>query len=203
MARQLLELRDHDDSSSVEGRDNRISRVAAAALAAALSALVIGSLVVTSTARALDPAGTSAGAVATSGTISLVDDDGGRSLFDLTNMAPGRPVVHCIEVSYDGSIVPVDLAMRAESAGDLAPYLDVVVESGRGGGFGDCSGFGRQGQVYGGTLADLAAAGWLPLGTLVNSGQAVTYRVTFELQDRQEALGRAATVSFVWEVAPS
>lgn len=203
MARQLLELRDLDDSSSVEGRDNRISRVAAAALAAALSALVIGSLVVTSTARALDPAGTSTGAVATSGTISLVDDDGGRSLFDLTNMAPGRPVVHCIEVSYDGTIVPVDLAMRAESSGDLASYLDVVVESGRGGGFADCSGFSGQGQVYAGTLADLTAVGWLPLGTLVNSGQAVTYRVTFELQDRQEALGRAATVSFVWEVAPS
>ncbi|MEM9561341.1 MAG: hypothetical protein AAGA93_01905 [Actinomycetota bacterium] len=203
MARSLLDLHDADDGGTIDDRENRVGRLAAAALAAAVSALIIGSLVVTFSDRALGPDGTVAAATVTSGTISLVDDDQGRSLFDLADMAPGRPVVHCIELVYDGTIVPVDLAMRAEASGDLTRFLDVAVESGKGGGFDDCSGFESTGQVYGGTLAELAASGWLDLGTLVNAGQRSSYRISFELQDRQEALGRAANASFVWEVTPT
>lgn len=203
MARSLLDLHETDSAEDVQLRENRVGRMAGAALAAAVSALVIGSLVVTFSNRALDPVGTVAAGTITSGTISLLDDDQGRSLFDLADMAPGRPVVHCLEVVYDGSIVPVDLALRAEAAGDLAPYLDVVVEDGTGGGFDDCSAFRPAGEVYGGTLAQLAASGWIDLGSILNSGERISYRITFELQDREEALGRSASTSFVWEVTPS
>lgn len=203
MARALIELHDAEDPAAEETRETRVGRLAAAALASALSALIIGSLVVTYSDRALDPVGTVASASASSGTISLSDDDQGRSLFDLGDMAPGRPVVHCIEVSYDGTIVPVDLAMRAEAAGDLAPYLDVVVERGRGGGFGDCSAFTSGGRVFAGTLRELAASGWLDLGRVLNAGQRTSFRIAFEVQDSEEALGRTASASFVWEVTPS
>lgn len=203
MARALIELHDADDPSGIEIRETRVGRMAAAALASALSALIIGSLVVTYSDRALDPVGTAASATASSGTISLSDDDQGRSLFDLGDMVPGRPVVHCIEVSYDGTIVPVDLAMRSEAAGDLATYLDVTVERGQGGGFGDCSGFVRDDQVFAGTLGRLAASGWLELGRVVNAGDRTSFRISFEVQDTEEALGRTASASFVWEVTPS
>jgi hypothetical protein len=203
MARSLLELRQPDDAGAVDEREKRAGGLAGGALAAALSALVIGTLVVTFTNRALDPSGTVVEGAASSGTISLTDDDQGRSLFDLADMAPGRPVVHCIEVSYDGTIVPVDLAMRSEASGELTAFLDVTIEAGQGGGFGDCSGFRRVERVFIGTLQELAASGWIGLGTVLNTDQRMSYRISFELQDRQEALGRTAGTSFVWEVTPT
>ncbi|MEL6983550.1 MAG: hypothetical protein AAFO29_14080, partial [Actinomycetota bacterium] len=90
MARSLLDYREPGIETATENRENRVGRLAAAALAAAVSALVIGSLVVTFSDRALDPTGTVAAGSVTSGTIALVDDDQGRSLFDLTDMVPGR-----------------------------------------------------------------------------------------------------------------
>lgn len=202
MARSLLDYHESDSDADVENRENRVGRLAAAALAAAVSALIIGSLVVTFSQRALDPAGTLVAGSLNAGTISLVDDDEGRSLFDLSDMVPGRPVVHCIEVTYDGSIVPVELAMQAQAAGELARYLDVTVEDGRGGGFDDCSAFRPNGLVFDGTLDELAASGWLPLGDILNTGDGVSFRISFDVQDRQEALGRSASTSFLWEVTP-
>ncbi len=202
MARSLLDYHEIDDDADVENRENRVGRLAAAALAAAVSALIIGSLVVTFSQRALDPDGTVVAGSLSAGTISLVDDDEGRSLFDLSDMVPGRPVVHCIEVTYDGSIVPVELAMQAEAAGELARYLDVTVEKGQGGGFDDCIAFRTDNQVFDGTLEQLAASGWLPLGDILNAGDGVSFRISFDVQDRQEALGRSASTSFVWEVTP-
>lgn len=203
MARSLIDAHEVDGTTDVVGRENRAGRLAAASLAASLSALVIGSVIVTFSDRALDPEGTVAEATVSSGTISLTDDDQGRSLFDLNDMGPGVPVVHCLEVVYDGTIVPVDLAMRAEANGELANYLDVVVEDGHGGGFGDCGGFRQDRQIFAGTLAELAASGWLELQTLLNGGERISYRISFELQDEREALGLTASTSFVWEVAPS
>lgn len=200
MARSLLDFHEAEDETAVEDRENRVGRLAAAALAAAVSALIIGSLVVTFSQRALDPAGTVVAGSLTAGTISLVDDDEGRSLFDLSDMVPGRPVVHCIEVTYDGSIVPVELGMRAEAAGELARYLDVKVEDGQGGGFDDCGAFAPDGEVFAGTLEELAASGWLTLGDILNTGDGSSFRISFDVQDRQEALGRSASTSFVWEV---
>jgi len=202
MARSLLDYHEVDDETAVANRENRIGRLAAAALAAAVSALIIGSLVVTFSQRALDPSGTVVAGSLSAGTISLIDDDEGRSLFDLSDMVPGRPVVHCIEVTYDGSIVPVELGMRAEAAGELARYLDVEVEEGQGGGFDDCGAFTPTGEVFAGTLEELAASGWLDLGDVVNTGDGFSFRISFDVQDRQEALGRSATTSFVWEVTP-
>ena len=203
MARPLIDLHEAPPDSAPKAEQSRITRSAAAALAAAISALLIATLVVNRTSGALDPEGTVAASTLSSGTIALVDDDQGRSLFDLSDMAPGRPVVRCIEVVYEGSIVPVDLALRAETVGDLAPFLDVSVEAGTGGGFDTCEGWQSVTPLLSGTLAELAASGWLEVDRIVNTGSRSSYRIEIALQDELDALGRSASASFVWEVTPS
>jgi hypothetical protein len=183
--------------------ERRLARSTARAFAAALSALLISTFVVSRSGSALGTDGTSAATTANSGTISLVDDDDGRSLFDLTDIAPGRPFEGCLSVTYDGTILPVDLTVAAEAQGDLAPFMATTIEVGKGGGFESCDGFEPEGVVYSGTLADLAATGATPVVTLRNTGETRSFRVTFEVADTNEALGLTTTAGFVWEVRPS
>lgn len=180
----------------------RLTRSTARAFAAAVAALLIATLVVNRSNDALTAEGTASGAALSAGTISLVDDDQGRSLFDLGAMAPGRPVVRCLEVVYDGTILPVDLAVRSVSSGRLTSYLDIVLDEGTGGSFEDCDDFEATRTVFGGTLAELNDAGWLPLGPMLNTGDTRTFRLRIELQDRIEALGETARAEFVWEATP-
>ncbi|MCC6438811.1 MAG: hypothetical protein IT196_27560 [Acidimicrobiales bacterium] len=181
----------------------RLDRAAARAFAAAISSLVIATLVVTQSAEALDPKGTVTGNAVEAGTVSLSDDDAGRSLLELTDMAPSRPVERCIAVRYDGSVVPADVSLAATSSGTLAPYLQVVVELGGGAAFGDCARFVPRGTVFSGTVADLVAAGPLPVAVARNSGDALGFRFRFELVDDGRAMGQAAAVDLVWEAVPS
>lgn len=203
MARRL-DLTELDPRTSEEPKEQaRLTRTTARAFAAAVAALLIATLVVSRSDGALTAEGTTAASALSSGTISLADDDEGRSLFDLGAMAPGRPVTRCLEVVYDGTILPVELAMRSESAGTLTSFLDVSVEEGTGGTFEDCTGFRATKPVFAGTLDDLTDAGWLPLGRMVNTGDSRTYRVRIELQDTADALGQSARAEFVWEATPA
>ncbi len=199
MTRPLSELPDWVDSAT---REPGIGRSTARAFAAAITALLITTLVVNRSSEALTIEGTLAANTFESGTITLVDDDGGRSLFDLSDMAPGRPTDRCIEVVYEGSILPVDLMLTSEATGSLTPYLTLTIEEGRGGGFDSCVGFETTAKLYEGTLADLTEARTIELGRLLNVGDARSFRFRFDLADRQEALGQTATADFVWEVTP-
>lgn len=193
-----------DQTTEPEARDTaRVTRTTARAFAAAIAALLIATLVVNRSANALAPDGTASGAALTSGTISLTDDDEGRSLFDLDAMVPGRPVERCLTVAYDGTIVPVDLAVRAESAGPLAALLDVTVHEGSDGSFEDCSDFEASARLFDGTLEEMTAAGWIELGPMFNTGDLRSFRVRVEVQDVEGALGQAARAEFVWEATPS
>ena len=184
-------------------RERRVARSTARAFAAAISALLIATLVVARSGSALEAEGTTAKTNFEAGTVSLVDDDRGRSLFDLSDMAPGRPAVECIVVTYDGSILPVDLSVRAQGDGPLLPYLHVTVEEGDGGGFRDCEGFEPTDELYEGDLEELVRRNRVGLGTLNNTGDKRSFRVEFELADEQAALGLSAEASFEWEVTPS
>jgi hypothetical protein len=203
MSRSLDELNTRPDNSLEQAQEGWLTRTTARAFAAAISALLIATLVVNRSNEALTTDGTVAGSSLSSGTISLLDDDAGRALFDFSDMAPGRPTVRCIEVIYDGSITPVDLQLTAESIGDLAAFLDVKVESGQGAGFESCEGFEPGDALYGGTLSEFSASDAIFLGRLVNSGERRSFRITVNIQDKQEALGKAATADFIWEVTPS
>lgn len=204
MARRLDPMSGKDVEPTVSTvDDSSVARSTARAFAAALSALLVASLVVSRSNDALSTDGTIAGSVVSAGTISLVDDDQGRALFDLEDVAPGRPADRCIEVVYEGSILPVDLDMRAAASGPLAEFLDVTVEAGSGGGFDSCDGFVAEASVFAGTLAGLVGEEWVSLGRIVNTGDRATYRVRFAVQDRQEALGLTTNADFTWEATPS
>ena len=190
MTRPLDDYAPIIDDSHDKAEENWLTRTTARAFAAAVSALLIATLVVNRSNEAFVTEGSVAGAAVASGTISLDDDDSGRALFDLSNMAPGRPIVQCLEVEYGGSIVPVDMILLVNSVGDLGPFLNLSIDEGSGGGFEACETFVQSDRLYNGTLSDLASGDPLPVGVILNSGETRSYRITFALQDEQEALGR-------------
>lgn len=186
-----------------EKASGRLDRAAVRAFAAAISSLIIATLVVSQSARALEPEGTLAGNSFEAGTITLVDDDQGRSLVSLSDMAPGRPVIKCITVSYEGTILPVDVSLAASTDGPLADYLEVVIESGTGGGFGSCDTFVPDATIYSGTVGVLSRANPMPVGTLRNQDDDISFRFRFELVDDGRAVGESTSLDFVWEAVPA
>ncbi|NNF09059.1 MAG: hypothetical protein HKN74_02130 [Acidimicrobiia bacterium] len=145
------------------------------------------------------------------GSVTLVDDDSGSALFTVTDMAPTDSVTECITVTYQGSLDTTVVLYGALSGGDgLDDYLDLTVERGSGGSFGDCSGFTSSELVYSGTLdgftgthTDFAtgAGTWAPTGGAPDDD--MTYRFVVTLQDDNAAQGLTTTASFTWEAQNS
>lgn len=202
MARPLTIEDFRGDGRNDDPERRWVTLATARAFAAAMSVLAIATFVVNRSATALTIDGAVNASEVASGTIELNDDDNGRSLFDLADMVPGRTSTQCITIRYDGSIVPVDLALQADVDGDLGPYLDVVVEQGSTGGFEHCERFRAESVVFDGTLATMAARDRIDLERILNQGESRVYRFQFTLQDTNDALGRSSTVGFVWEVRP-
>ena len=190
------DIEDNDAASS------RVDRAAARAFAAAVSALIISTLVVSQSSAAIDPDGTVAGNSIEAGTVSLTDDDQGRSLLALEAMAPGRPIQECITVTYDGTILPVELTLETQTVGDLGPFLEVSIERGVGGGFGVCEGFEPTDLVFSGTLDELDRKGVMGLGFIYNTLDSSVFRFEVELKDEADAVGRESSIDFVWEATP-
>lgn len=203
MARPLSELTGAEAESGDLGRDLGLSHRTGRAFAAALAVLLLATIVVDRSSDALLGDSASAASVVASGTVDLSDDDQGRSLFRLDALTPARPATRCIQVTYDGSILPVDLRVRADAAGPLSRFLDVSIEQGTGGRFGECDGFTPDSTVYRGALDDLAAADWVPVDSILNRGETRSFRVTIDLEDTGDALGLDTNLSFAWEVVPS
>ncbi len=113
-------------------------------VAAALVALtVVSILVVRSSTAAFTDVTQNTGNAFVVGSVDLVDDDLASALFNVTNMEPGQTVVGCIVVTYQGS-VPDTSAVKLYSgsytdSGTLADFLNLTVEEGTGGSFGDWS----------------------------------------------------------------
>jgi hypothetical protein len=202
MARPLAQFLQATASPVEAESRRRLDQSTARALAAAVAALAIATIVVGQSSRALNPEGTAAANSFESGTVALVDDDEGRSLVDLDNMAPGRPSERCITVTYAGTILPVDVTIAAETTGDVAPYLLVEVERGSAGRYGDCAAFVADESIFDGRMSDLAWGDPLAVGTLRNEGDEVSFRFTFDLADEADAAGRSGSVDFVWEAVP-
>lgn len=186
--------------------EKRLARSTARAFAAAVSVLLITTLVIDRSTKAVVGEGTVTASSVDAGTLRLFDDDGGQSLFDLGAMVPGRSQQRCLIVTYDGDVLPVDLSLVAASSGELGQFLDVKVERGIGGSFDSCDGFEAEESIFVGTLAEFSAAGEesaLPVGVIRNQTDAVSFRFEFELQDNGEAMGLNSSVDFSWQVTPS
>ena len=108
-------------------------------------------------------------------------------------------------VIYSGKLLPSDVNLYGVSGGTgLDAYLDVTVEEGSGGVFGNCTGFTPTSTIFTGTLTSFAAThtnfatgagAWNPA---VNP-ESRTYRFTVTLQDDNAAQGLNATATFTWE----
>jgi len=196
---------------SDEERDTRHSRRAAAwpgliRFGVPAVALALVSLVVMVGSRAAFSDTTSNAANSWSaGTVTITDDDSGSAMFNASAMKPGDTVTECIVVTYSGSLVPADVSLYGSTGGSgLDAYLDMTVDIGTGGVFGDCIGFSLSSTPFSGTLASFSAThtnfasgvlAWSPAAT----PQSRTYRFTLTLQDDNAAQGLNATATFTWE----
>lgn len=176
----------------------------------AATVLLTTALILTASFAAFSDTTDNSGNTWSAGTVVLTDDDGGVSaMFTVGNMAPLTTVIECIVVTYSGSLVPADVNLYGVSGGTgLDVYLDVTVEEGTGGLFGNCAGAGGftpiGPAIFAGTLTSFAAThtnftngvgAWLPAA----NPESRTYRFTVTLQDNNSAQGLDATATFTWE----
>lgn len=127
----------------------------------------------------------------TAGTVELEDNDGGVALYDISNAKPGASQESCIEVTYEGSLDATVKLYTPSSLGTLAPYVNLKIEAGSGGGaFPSCSGFSAGSTLYNDTLAKFSSEhGDYESGVTTNPPSAskwvtddsVVYRVTATL----------------------
>ncbi len=198
MARPVQTQRKTPDQDSA---NRRLARATSRSFAAAFACLLVSSLVVDRSSSALERQGTEAAAAFTSGSIALSDDDEGRSLVNLQNMVPGRAHSICIEVTYEGTVLPIDLMLKADVEGDLARQLLVNIEAGQGGGYDDCSAFVGDADVFSGTLSDLARQSHR-VAVFTSDRQSRSFRFSFDLEDDASAMGRSVSADLVWEAEP-
>lgn len=186
---------------------------AAPLLAISVSMILVSFLVLSVSKAAFTDATSNSASVIAAGTVDLVDDDTGSVLFNVPTMIPDQTVVNCIVVTYQGSVANPG-AVRLYSggftdSGDFANYLNLTIEEGTGGSFGDCTGFVSQNTIEsGGTLTDFGAAHtnyangagvWDPAAT----PQSKTYRTTFQLDTATPNAEQGESVTalvFTWEV---
>lgn len=179
----------------------RVLRLQAAVALGTL--LLVAVLVVRASMAAFVATTDNAGNSWSAGSVDLVDDSDGSVLYDAVDLTPAAPEVRCIAVTYRGSITPASVRFYgAVTGGDgLDDYIDLVVERGSGGAFGDCTGFRATETVYRGALAALpgtftaGGGSWAPATT----PQEVTYRFTATLRSDNAAQGLSTAATFTWE----
>ena len=173
----------------------------------AATVLLTTALILTASFAAFSDTTDNSGNTWSTGTVVLTDDDGGVSaMFTVLDMVPLVPVTECIVVTYEGSLLPADVNLYGVSAGTgLDAYLDVTVEEGTGGIFGNCTGFSPTSTIFATNTLNFFATNhtnftngvgaWLPGA----NPESRTYRFTVTLQDDNLAQGRNATATFTWE----
>ena len=167
--------------------------------------LLTAAFIVTASIAAFSDTTDNSGNTWSAGTVLLTDDDAGSAMFIVSDMAPLATVTECIVVTYSGSLLPADVNLYGVSGGTgLDVYLDVTVEEGSGGIFGNCAGFTPTSTIFTGTLTSFAAThtnfatgagAWNPAA----NPESRTYRFTVTLQDNNLAQGLNATATFTWE----
>jgi len=138
----------------------------------------------------------------------ITSDNSGRPLVSGANLAPGATPPSCLSISYTGAATDDELRLFSTTTDSgLADYLDITIEQGQGGRYGDCSGFTGTG-VYEGTLAafgrehgsELTA---LPIARLAAGQGEVSVRFTFAIRDDNRAQGASTTSDFTWIAGPA
>ena len=150
---------------------------------------------------------------ATAADVTITEDVAASSpLFDLADWQPGEgdTVARCIAIANAGSIeLPLSVRLASAPTGRLGDFVDVKIERGsrpRAEDGPGCSAFTPADQdavVYDGELDDLPVsrdAALADRGPRLASGAERAYRITWRLQDTEDAEGQSvAGVEFVWE----
>jgi hypothetical protein len=186
-------------------------------LAGVVSLAVMSVLVITGSRAAFTDSTENRGNYWNTGGIELTDDAPADSvMYEIDDMKPGQSDIRCIAVTYLGDYdADVKLYSEVSSEGQsLAAYLDIEVEVGEGGAWGDdsngCDGFTAD---DGPPLVDSTLA-WFGTAHSEWSNGALaftpepseepttkTFRFTVSLvDDDNEAQNRDATAEFTWEV---
>lgn len=150
------------------------------------------------------------------GTVSIGDNDAGSALVSLAAAAPGSTSSGCIAVTSSGSL---DSAVRlyASVTGTLAPYVTLTVTRGvqTTPSFSSCTGFTPDATNYAGlgsgvlfsaalsTFPSSYATGIVDPVTATpetwTTGETHVYRFDATLVNDNDAQGKSASVSLVWE----
>ena len=190
-----------------EAPSGRRSRPLVTALALVVGLLGSGALVWQGTNAVFSSTTSSSSNSWTLGSVTLADDDLGSAMFSVGGLTPGDDGENCLTVDYTGDVsTAVKLYAAASSdASSVAQYVDLVIEEGTGGGFGDCTGFSSTGSAYTGTLANFTATttdygsgvgSWAP-----SAAASTVYRIGYTLNAATPTgkQGAVTTVTFQWE----
>ena len=160
---------------------------------------VIGSALIVHRSTAVfagdvDPAGGGAGPLVT---------DAHGPLFGGEPLVPEATRVRCAQVTYTDGPAQVETRMVAtvDDQG-LGGWLEVTIDLGTGGGYGDCAGFSPAATIFSGTLATLAPHDDFSRGLgawSAGPGDVRTYRITTTLLEGAPT-GATAAADFHWEV---
>jgi hypothetical protein len=135
--------------------------------------------------------------------VSIFDDDAALAMFPGLTMAPGHEYAQCLLVGAEPGTAQDTVQFGASGViGDLAEHLQLDVEVGTGGQFGDCSGFAGS-SIFTGSLADLAAAGQgygVATGWSPAESAASAFRITVSLDPGMNQQGLQAEGAFVWRL---
>ena len=179
----------------------------------AMGFLLVGVLVLTASRAAFTATTNNSANSLDAATVTLTDDDSASAMFIVSNMVPGQQEVRCILVSYTGSVAdPAGVKLYSggyADSGNFADYLNVTIEEGTGGVFGDCSSFAFEATIEsGGTVSGFDAARtnyatgagvWDPATT----PESKAYRFTLELDPATPDAEQGESVTgltFTWEI---
>ena len=184
-------------------RARRLGQAACALVAVLGSSLVVWQSAYATFADSAAPVA----ATASTGTLTLTDDDAGSTLFAAADLKPGDTGTRCIRVTANGtSPATVRLYGTGRSSTEgLAAAMTLTVRLGTGGSSTSCNGFTNPSTVYTGTLAGFTAENHAAgLGSWSSPGKVATtrtYQLVWSLPTSAplSAEGGTAAVSFVWE----
>lgn len=127
-------------------------------------------------------------------------------LFTAGLLAPGVPLERCVRLTWSDA-PGTTLGVSAAVTGDLAPFLDVTVQAGRGGGYGGCDDFVGTAPAWSGDLASLTGGHdvperQVPLLPVPAADGTATVRLTMTVRSDDRAQARRAGGDLVFALVP-
>lgn len=132
----------------------------------------------------------------------VLTTDASGAMFADGQLSPSYRSTRCLRIEWSENESFRLVGIAANVTGGLAPYLDLQVEVGSGGGYASCSGF-RGDVLYQGTLAAFGgahphAAAQLPARRVSEGSGSVTFRLTMSVRDVNDAQSRTASAGFIF-----